>query len=687
MARQIALKQSYRLHSLSMRRIPACSSIALILIASLYGQFNLCSQDQSADENALNVTNVRPVLSTKFSDEQLPRSSTGDQLMCYDFLGCIRILPISMILMKISPAPPDTLGTEFVLSDRSMSMVIKYERTKVCLNSTSFEECEYFPYDIDSLLSSPFDPERRTVILIGGYRSKKNCSWQNEVAELWFKIEDINLIKVRWTEGNSGFYFYPAANTKILARQITVLLYYLAKLHGTSLMDEKFSSNIYIIGHSLGAHAAAFVGQDFDGKIGRITGLDPAGPAFSTSDLNFRLDRTDAIFVDVIHTNAGASIFSTPPLLGTSIDSGHIDIYANDGVIQPGCSSYSIDPGCSHRLATTFYHLFLKHAHDSAKMDPRERKNSLEYKANRLLAYKANNFAELALGISLAELCPITALQSADMTDADLPRCSIPIDFTAKPHEYKKELATKHGLILNSYHDNDVPINKYFFRTFENQSVQSYHYLLRIVVTNNSSGSVAHPKACDITVEIDRDFDEELSLIANGPLKLSHYDEDRYAILVPFIVVDPQTKTHILTLEYDNYYEGESDQTSLLKDSLLRIMPRMVILSDRTVSKERRESSGIFDFVKYLPELAQGWIKNSKQNCNLHIESVSIEVLKTSRRHQIAYYSYNKVPEPDLSMIDTNSTAEYTLENRKPVQIKSKSTFYLNKLIIGPSVF
>ena len=60
-----------------------------------------------------------------------------------------------------------------------------------------------------------------------------------------------------------------------------------------------------------------------------MIGLDPAGPLFTTVSSAYRLDASDAIYVDVIHTNAGAA--------GTIRRGGHIDIYPNGGTIQSGC--------------------------------------------------------------------------------------------------------------------------------------------------------------------------------------------------------------------------------------------------------------------------------------------------------------------------------------------------------------
>ena len=40
-------------------------------------------------------------------------------------------------------------------------------------------------------------------------------------------------------------------------------------------------------------------------KVARITGLDPARPYFETLNHDAILEKSDALFVDVIHTNSG----------------------------------------------------------------------------------------------------------------------------------------------------------------------------------------------------------------------------------------------------------------------------------------------------------------------------------------------------------------------------------------------
>lgn len=56
----------------------------------------------------------------------------------------------------------------------------------------------------------------------------------------------------------------------------------------------------------LGAHLCGLSTRRLDrsfGKVNTIVGLDPAGPGFSYDDIENRLDRTDADYVLVLHTD------------------------------------------------------------------------------------------------------------------------------------------------------------------------------------------------------------------------------------------------------------------------------------------------------------------------------------------------------------------------------------------------
>lgn len=83
----------------------------------------------------------------------------------------------------------------------------------------------------------------------------------------------------------------------------------------------------------MGAQISGLTGQEVqrqcNKKLARITGLDPAGPLYQGLDESKRLDKSDAQFVDVIHTNMY--------WLGYTGNTGTVDFYPNCGAHQPGC--------------------------------------------------------------------------------------------------------------------------------------------------------------------------------------------------------------------------------------------------------------------------------------------------------------------------------------------------------------
>ncbi|KAJ8025383.1 Pancreatic lipase-related protein 2 [Holothuria leucospilota] len=110
---------------------------------------------------------------------------------------------------------------------------------------------------------------------------------------------------------------------------------------------------IHLIGHSLGAHTAGYVGENLQG-IGRITGLDPAGPGFDENQSIFekqcKLDPTDAEFVDVIHTDGFYGNKFPVSYINYSHRQklGHQDFFPNGGVTQPGCTWTVVRNLCDH---------------------------------------------------------------------------------------------------------------------------------------------------------------------------------------------------------------------------------------------------------------------------------------------------------------------------------------------------
>lgn len=107
-------------------------------------------------------------------------------------------------------------------------------------------------------------------------------------------------------------------------------------------------------GHSLGGECAGLVGREVkrisNGKfvIPRIYALDPAGPGYEfqmeVHVTGFdRISKTDAKYVQIIHTNAGK--------LGIVDSVGHADFYPNGGKHQPGCGNRI----CDHSFGWMFF--------------------------------------------------------------------------------------------------------------------------------------------------------------------------------------------------------------------------------------------------------------------------------------------------------------------------------------------
>ncbi|KAJ3592726.1 hypothetical protein NHX12_007853 [Muraenolepis orangiensis] len=189
---------------------------------------------------------------------------------------------------------------------RVVVLGVEVERRDECayLNKTTFLEYkERHPLQVQVLGSRP--------------------AWVENLARAVLRAEDSNVLVVDWVYGASFAYNLVVDIYKEVALQISILI---NKLQNQGCQLESF----HLIGVSLGAHVAGFVGTIFEGKIGRITGLDPAGPMFKNADLFNRLDPSDALFVEAIHTDSD--------YFGISIPVGHVDFFLNGGMDQVGCT-------------------------------------------------------------------------------------------------------------------------------------------------------------------------------------------------------------------------------------------------------------------------------------------------------------------------------------------------------------
>ncbi|NXP78909.1 LIPP lipase, partial [Ramphastos sulfuratus] len=244
----------------------------------------------------------------------------GDEV-CYERLGCFTddkpwSGTIERPIYKL-PWKPETIDTRFHLYT-----------TK---NPTESQDISAInPSTIDT---SNFNASKITRFITHGFIDNGEETWLSDMCKRMLSMEDVNCICVDWSRGSKCQYTQASNNIRVVGAEIAYFVDVLMEKYGYS------PANVHIIGHSLGAHAAGEAGKRRPG-IGRITGLDPAQPYFQGTPVEVRLDKSDADFVDVIHTDTAPTI----PYLGFGMAPaiGHLDFYPNGGVEMPGCEKNAL---------------------------------------------------------------------------------------------------------------------------------------------------------------------------------------------------------------------------------------------------------------------------------------------------------------------------------------------------------
>ncbi|XP_069723143.1 phospholipase A1 member A isoform X3 [Phaenicophaeus curvirostris] len=225
-------------------------------------------------------------------------------------------------------------------------------KVQFLLFTSSSPSCGELILADDGIKNSSFNSSLETKIIIHGFRALgTKPSWVEGLVHAILRVSPVNVIAVDWVYGSTAAYPSAVENVTQLALSISRFINKLLAL-GVS------GTSIHIIGVSLGAHVGGLVGQFHGGQLGRITGLDPAGPKYTRASPEERLDPGDALFVEAIHTDSDN--------FGIRIPVGHIDYFVNGGKDQPGCPRF-ISAGykyliCDHMRAVHLYVSALKHS-------------------------------------------------------------------------------------------------------------------------------------------------------------------------------------------------------------------------------------------------------------------------------------------------------------------------------------
>ncbi|KAG7190862.1 hypothetical protein KM043_006925 [Ampulex compressa] len=199
------------------------------------------------------------------------------------------------------------------------------------------------PLENASLLATKIEGNKPTMLYIHGFTESLESKSVATIIRAYLKRNDHNLIGVDYRK-IAGFTYPKAA---LSAGDVgTAVAGALDKMveHGLD------PSRLHIVGHSLGAQVAGYVGRNSSFEVPRITGLDPAGPLFHLIDLH--LTASDARFVDIIHTDYG--------FYGIARTTGDVDFFPNGGRrVQPGCPTnatfFSNEDFCSHHRSWLYY--------------------------------------------------------------------------------------------------------------------------------------------------------------------------------------------------------------------------------------------------------------------------------------------------------------------------------------------
>ncbi|KAG5324356.1 LIPR2 protein, partial [Acromyrmex heyeri] len=242
----------------------------------------------------------------------------------------------------------DINGSEFILINIFNTIYKDAKKTTFHLYTRNNPEIgqQLFIDDLDSIKKSFWNPDHPTRLITHGWKGNCETTICTDIRDAYLNVGDYNIILIDWRAAANHLYSKSARSTPIVSQYVALLIDFLE--NNASLDPDRTT----IIGYSLGGHIASLSARFATGKIREVVGksndeafdslfsyllilnfsftaLDPAGPCFEYKEPGERVDKTDAILVQVIHTCI--KYMGIKSAIGTS------DFYVNGGEEQPGC--------------------------------------------------------------------------------------------------------------------------------------------------------------------------------------------------------------------------------------------------------------------------------------------------------------------------------------------------------------
>ncbi|CAG7785473.1 unnamed protein product [Allacma fusca] len=194
-----------------------------------------------------------------------------------------------------------------------------------------------------------FNPDNELKVLIHGYTEKgHSINSMVPIRLAYFRAKrNVNVLMTDWSlHSVDPNYYNSARHLEEIGKYVAEFLVFMGETTAFTNM-----TRVHLVGFSLGAHVAGITGrylhQATGQKVGRITGLDPAGPKFHLALPHERIRLDDADFLDFIHGD-------TDTYGGNFL--GHVNFYPNGGRRQPGCLTiFEHFIGCGHRKTPQWF--------------------------------------------------------------------------------------------------------------------------------------------------------------------------------------------------------------------------------------------------------------------------------------------------------------------------------------------